>query len=30
MLHIYAKNEKEDMSIEQTRELKLLVEEWLK
>jgi hypothetical protein len=30
MLHIYAKNEKEDMSIKQTRELKLLVEEWLK
>ncbi len=30
MLDIYAKNEKEDLSIEQIRELKNLVEEWTK
>ncbi len=30
MLDIYAKNEKEDLSIEQIRELKKLVEEWTK
>lgn len=30
MLDIYAKNEKEDLSIKQLRELKDLVEEWTK
>ena len=30
MLDIYAKNEKEDLSREQIRELKKLVEEWTK
>ncbi len=30
MLDIYAKNEKEDLSIEQIRELKKLVEDWTK
>lgn len=30
MLDIYAKNEREDLSIEQIRELKRLVEEWTK
>lgn len=30
MLDIYAKNEQEDLSIEQVRELKRLVEEWMK
>lgn len=30
MLDIYAKNEQEDLSIEQIRELRNLVEEWLK
>jgi len=30
MLDIYAKNEREDLSIEQIRELKFLVEKWTK
>lgn len=30
MLDIYAKNEKADLSLEQIRELKKLVEEWTK
>lgn len=30
MLDIYAKNEQEDLSIEQTRELRDLVKEWTK
>jgi len=30
MLDIYAKNEQEDLSIEQIRSLRNLVEEWLK
>lgn len=30
MLDIYAKNEKADLTIEQTRELKKLVDEWIK
>jgi len=30
MLDIYAKNEQEDLSIEQIKELRNLVEEWLK
>ena len=30
MLDIYAKNEREDLSIEQLRELRNLVEEWTK
>ena len=29
MLDIYAKNEKADLTIQQVRELKMLVEEWL-
>jgi hypothetical protein len=30
MLDIYGKNEREDLSIQQLRELKKLVEEWTK
>ena len=30
MLDIYAKNEQEDLSIEQIRELRNLIEEWIK
>ena len=30
MLDIYAKNEKEDLSVEQMRELRNLVKAWIK